>query len=104
MLLSFFVRTEEISVYVIYALVAHGLNRLSTSFVFGLEDAFGNMISKNENEALTKNFRVYNFLLHTITSIVLPVSIVLIVPFVKLYTCMADLLCDLGTFIGYKWL
>lgn len=85
-LLSFFVRTEEISVYVIYALVARGLNRLSTSFVFGLEDAFGNMISKNENEALTKNFRVYNFLLHTITSIVLPVSIVLIVPFVKLYT------------------
>ena len=60
-LLSFFVRTEEISVYVIYALVAHGLNRLLHLSFFGLEDAFGNMISKNENEALTKNFRVYNF-------------------------------------------
>lgn len=84
--LTIFSTLAEVSVYAVYMLVINGLKRIVQSFNNGIDASFGDMIAKNEYERLNKKFSTYEFFFHTISTIVFICAIVLITPFVSIYT------------------
>lgn len=85
-ILTLFTNMLEVSVYSVYDLVAHGLKKTMSSFTNGLEGAFGNMIAKNENRQLRRNFAIVENLLYGIATIACTCAALLVFDFVRLYT------------------
>lgn len=85
-LLTIFTNTREISVYTVYYLVANGLKNVMSTLVVGVESAFGNIIARNETETLKKDVVHYETLLHVFCSILFGAALVLVTPFVQVYT------------------
>ena len=85
-ILSIFSTLSEVSVYSVYMLIVKGVKALISSFSSGLDAAFGDMISKKEIENLRIKFEMYEIVYFIICSILFSCSLVLIVPFVKIYT------------------
>ena len=85
-ILTVFTDAKIVSVYTVYYLVINGIYKVLSVFTSSLEAAFGNMIAKDEITAVYKNLEIYEFLMYIFISIVFSCTIVLIVPFVKLYT------------------
>ena len=84
--LTLFANVKEVSVYSVYFMVVAGIAKLTSTFSSGLEAAFGNMIAKNETDVLNRNFRIYEFVSYTITTILFTSTALLIIPFVSVYT------------------
>lgn len=84
--LTIFTNFAEVSVYSVYYLVVKGIKSIIQAFSAGIDSAFGDMISKNETENLNKKFTLYEVLYETISVIVFTSTIVLIVPFITVYT------------------
>lgn len=85
-ILTIFSSLTEVSVYTIYMLVLKGINSLIQAFTGGIDASFGDMIAKNEHDNLNKKYNMYETIYLTITSIFYICSLVLIVPFIKVYT------------------
>lgn len=84
--LTFFVSLKEVSVYSVYYLVIKGLQSLVLSFLNGIDSSFGDMIAKNERENLNNKFSIYESIYYTIITVIFSCSILLITPFIKVYT------------------
>jgi len=84
--LTLFSTLSEVSVYTVYLLVVNGLKKIIQSFNNGIDASFGDMIAKNEMKQLNKKFRTYEFFFHTIVSVIFICAIVMITPFVGVYT------------------
>lgn len=85
-LLTIFTNTKEISVYTVYYLVANGLRKVITTVSTGVEAAFGNIIARNEIRVLQDDVMYYETLIHIISSVIFGVGMVLVTPFVRVYT------------------
>ena len=85
-ILTIFTNLAEVSVYSVYYLVVKGIKSLIQAFAGGIDAAFGDMIAKNEKEVLNKSFSMYETLFNTISTIAFSCSIILIVPFISIYT------------------
>lgn len=85
-ILTIFTNMIEVSVYSIYYLVVKGIKSLIQAFTGGIDASFGDMIAKNEHEQLNKSFSTYELFYFTITTIVYICTMLLIVPFVRVYT------------------
>lgn len=86
MLITLFSNLKEVSVYSTYCLVSNGLKKLMTTFTSGVEAAFGDMIARNDKKILLENIRVYETMLHGAVSIMFGSALVLITPFIEVYT------------------
>lgn len=86
MILTFFSNMKEISVYTVYYLVANGLKHIILTISSGIEAAFGNMLAKGEKILLSKNLRLYETSMHILVTIIFSSALVLITPFIKIYT------------------
>ncbi len=75
-----------VSVYSVYHLVINGLKQLMTIFTSGLESAFGDMFVKKQTESLYRNVILYDYLMSSFVIIIFSCAIVLILPFVSVYT------------------
>lgn len=84
--LTIFSNTLEVSVYSVYLLVVNGVKNLVQAFSGGIDASFGNMIANNEKEALNKSFRVYELFYFTLSTIIFIVTLILILPFISIYT------------------
>lgn len=84
--LTIFSNTLEVSVYSVYLLVVNGVKNLVQAFSGGIDASFGNMIANNEKEALNKSFRVYELFYFTLSTIIFIVTLLLILPFISIYT------------------
>ncbi|WP_249594889.1 lipopolysaccharide biosynthesis protein [Peribacillus frigoritolerans] len=84
--LTLFTNIREVSVYSVYYMVVAGIQKLVNSLSAGVEAAFGNMIAKEEKSALDRNFRLYEFVSYTATTILFTSAGLLILPFVQIYT------------------
>ncbi len=84
--LTIFADVKQVSVYTVYYLVINGLFKILSIFTNSLEAAFGNMFAKKESGTAYKNFELYEFFMCAFVSVVFSCALVLIVPFVKLYT------------------
>lgn len=85
-LLTIFTSTKEISVYTVYYLVAHGVRNVIFTIASGIEAAYGNMIANGEEDSLKNGVKMYETIMHFIVCVVFSVSMVLITPFVMVYT------------------
>lgn len=77
---------KEVSVYSIYLLVINGVKNLILSLRNGIDSFFGDVIAKEENELLNKGFRIYELFYFTLITIIFICTLILIVPFVQVYT------------------
>ncbi len=84
--LTLFSTMTEVSVYSIYLLIISGIKNFVSSLTGGIDATFGDMIAKGENEKLNKSFKAYETIYLTIISIIFSCTIVLIIPFVSVYT------------------
>ena len=84
--LTVFADLKTVAVYSVYHLVSYSLRNVVTSFGSGMEALFGDMIAKNETEALVKVYRRYKLILTLLTLTLFGAAMVLILPFIKLYT------------------
>lgn len=75
-----------VSVYSVYYLVINGIKKAVTLCTTGLEAALGNMIAKKEYEAVHRTLRLYETSIYTITTIMFTCMMILIVPFITVYT------------------
>lgn len=84
--LTLFTSLAEVSIYSVYLLVINGIKIFAESFTSGIDATFGDMIAKDEHESLNNSFKLYETIYYTILTIVYACTILLIVPFVKVYT------------------
>lgn len=77
---------KEVSVYSVYHLVEKGVKSVVSSFTSGIDALFGDMLAKNEKEKLNKSFEIYEFIYFIVITIIYICTIILIVPFVSVYT------------------
>lgn len=84
--LTFLTKLSEVSVYSVYGMITRGVKSFVQAFSGGIDASFGDMIVKNENTILNKNFSIYEFFHYTICTIFYTCTLLLIVPFVRVYT------------------
>ena len=84
--LTIFSTLAEVSVYSVYYLVIKGVKSIVQVFSVGIDASWGDMIAKKEHENLNKKFNLYEIIYFSICTIIYTSTIVLIVPFIKLYT------------------
>ncbi|MBR3660934.1 MAG: polysaccharide biosynthesis protein [Bacilli bacterium] len=84
--LTFFCSLNEVSVYSVYYLVIKGIKSLIQAFTNGIDSSFGDMIAKEEYENLNEKFNLYEIGYFTLCTIVFICTMILIVPFISVYT------------------
>lgn len=84
--LTVFTNIREVSVYTVYAYVTTSIRKVILDFVSGFNAAFGDMYARKEFDLMNKNLKLYELILFSVTSIVYSTALVMITPFVLLYT------------------
>lgn len=85
-ILTIFCSLSEVSVYSVYCLIVRGINSIIQAFTGGIDASFGDMIAKKEQDNLNRKFNIYEVFYFTIVAIIYTCTIILIVPFVSVYT------------------
>lgn len=85
-ILTLFSTLNNVSIYAVYHLVVNGLRQIILSATNGIRAMFGNMLAKNEIAALNQTFARVEWLLHMLVTFVFSVAVVLMIPFVRVYT------------------
>ena len=85
-LITFLLNMGEVAVYSVYYLIISSVQKLVATFSSGLEAAFGNIIAKNENESLKRNFAVFELVSFSLVTVSFTCTALLILPFIKIYT------------------
>lgn len=86
LVLTTFSTLINVSIYSTYNLVLSGIKILMLSMTNGIEAYIGSLIAKNEKNKLNSTFVGVEWIIHTFTVFVFSCTIVLIVPFVLVYT------------------
>lgn len=84
--LTIFSNLATVAVYSVYNLIASAVRNIVAAFVNGMDSIFGDMFARNEKDVLKRSFGIYEFLFFTVCLIIYLTTIVLIVPFIKVYT------------------
>lgn len=84
--LTIFTTLKDVSVYSVYYLVVHGISSIFTALTQGFQHAIGELIAKEQYEDLNRAFSWFEWIFHTISVLVFGCMLVLIVPFVLVYT------------------
>lgn len=84
--LTIFSTLKNVSIYSVYYIVVREIKKLVSSFTGGIDASFGDMIARDEKDNLNKKFSVYESFYFSIATIIFSCTIVLIVPFIKIYT------------------
>ena len=85
-ILTFFCSLTEVSVYSVYYLVVKGMRSIIQAFTSGIDALFGNMMANEEKANLSKKFDFYEIIYFIIAAILYTSTLMLIVPFVTVYT------------------
>jgi O-antigen/teichoic acid export membrane protein len=83
---SLFLSLKEVSVYTIYYLAINGIKKVVSRISVGVEAALGNIIAENNKENLQNSFSLFEFVLNFLCTVAFSCLIILIVPFVNVYT------------------
>lgn len=78
--------TTEVSVYTVYMLVIKGIKYIVSAITGGVDATFGDMFAKKEYENANKKFTIYQFVYFNIISFLYNLCLLLIIPFVQVYT------------------
>lgn len=84
--LTLFTSLPEVSVYSVYSLVTVGVKKLIQPLTNSFDSLFGDMMAREEDENLKKKFSTYELLYMVFITILFTCTLLLIVPFVRVYT------------------
>ena len=84
--LTLFSTLSNVSIYSVYFLVVKGVKTMFMSLTGGIQSLLGELWAKQELQELRKTFGWIEWCIHTGTTYVFGCTVVLIVPFVSLYT------------------
>lgn len=85
-ILTIFSSLSDVSIYSVYILIVSSVKTLINSATTGIQALFGNMISLDEKLKLKNAYDFYDWIIHTICTLLFTITGILIVPFVLLYT------------------
>lgn len=83
---TFMTSLSEVSVYSIYNMVVMGIQQLMGVFSTGVSASFGELLAKKEYSTFKKVYSEYEYLSYVLLAIGLSCTLVLILPFVNIYT------------------
>lgn len=84
--LTLFCDVKIVSVYTVYNLVMSSLRKILRIFSTGTEAIFGDMWARHQIDSIKRNLSLYEYVIGVFISIIFSTTLVLIVPFVVLYT------------------
>ena len=84
--LTIFSSLSNISIYSIYYLVLKSINNLIKSFTGGFQSYYGHLYANNEYNKFQSAVKKYFLITTSISIFVFSVSIIMIIPFIKIYT------------------
>lgn len=84
--LTIFSSLSNVSIYSVYILVVNSVKTLINAATTGVQAFFGNIIANKEEKMLSANYDMYEWFIHTISTLLFSITNILIVPFVMLYT------------------
>ena len=84
-ILTLFSSLVNVSIYSVYNIVINGIRIIITSLTSGIDAFFGRLLLKNNN-LINEKFELYTFFFYTVTTIILSCTIILIIPFINVYT------------------
>ena len=84
--LTLFSTLENVSIYAVYHLVLNGIKNFVVALTDGMHSMIGNMLAKDEKQGLNNVFNTFEWVMHTVVTIVFSLVAALIVPFVRVYT------------------
>lgn len=84
--LTIFANLVSVSIYSIYNLIVTGIKQVILATTAGIQSLFGNMLANNEYTALNKRFQQLEWVMHTVVTLLFSCTLVLITPFVNVYT------------------
>ncbi len=84
-ILTIFSTLSNVSIYSIYNLIITGINNIVVSLTNGIDGYFGKKLVRNDSN-IKENFNLYIFFFYTIVTIFLSCTLILITPFVSIYT------------------
>lgn len=85
-LLTIFTDLQTISVYSVYALVSSGLSKITNSITSAISPSIGNLYALGDKKELNRKFDLYEYITFVLVFLFFSVGILLITPFVMLYT------------------
>lgn len=83
-ILTIFSTLTNVSIYSVYSLIINSLRSLIVSFTNGIDSFFGKLMAKDTD--INDKFNRYTFVFYTITTILLSCALILIMPFISVYT------------------
>ena len=84
--LTIFSNLATVAVYSVYNMVANSIKNIVSAFVNGMDSIFGDMFARNEKDILRRSFGIYEFMYYIVSMIIFLCTLILIVPFVRIYT------------------
>lgn len=85
-ILTVFSSLSVVSVYSIYLMVINAMKGLVSSVSSALVPSLGNIMAKEDKEHVDSAFQLYEFGIHFVTSLLFTCCMILVVPFVAVYT------------------
>jgi len=83
---TIFTSLQMVSVYSIFNMVVAGISGLVGIFTSGLSASFGNVLARNQQVVLQKAYQEFELIFYALISWVFSCTMVLIMPFIRLYT------------------
>lgn len=83
---TIFTSLKMVSIYAIYNMILGGIAGLLSVTISGLFASFGDVIAKGEQDILQKAYQEFELVYYMLITWVYSCSIILIMPFIKLYT------------------
>lgn len=83
---TFFTSLKQVSVFSIYNMVFIGIYGVLSIFSSGLSSSFGDVIARGEKKTLQKAYNEFEYSYYMIISIIYACILILIMPFIKIYT------------------
>lgn len=85
-ILTLFSTLSDVSIYGIYHLVVNGVRQLVNTVFTGMSSLIGMQIAKGNQEKLNNTFTIFEWSVHSATTILFSITGLLLLPFVNLYT------------------
>lgn len=85
-LATIFTTLSQVSVFAVYTMVVTGVRQIIVIFSAGVQAAFGELIALGDLEMFRKIYNHYEFMIYSVMTLFYSVTMVLLLPFIKLYT------------------
>ncbi len=85
-LITLFMGTSSVSIYVVYYAIASGITKIAVSLCQGSTSSIGNLIAKESRNDQNKFFDKFEFIQTSLATVLFTVTAIMIIPFVTLYS------------------